>query len=280
MDKVNRVWKWGGYALVGLGVVFLAASVFLDGALNLALPLVFFMLAVIFIAAAFNLSEKWLWAVWLFVPGALLFSFAVIFLLNVLTGDWQAWAYAWLLLVAGLGAGLALAGWYGQLRQEFLMAGVALIVLGVTFFAVFGVIAGGLVIKIAAPLLLVAGGLRSAACAPRRCCRSGCCGAGSPPPRPCRPEWKALPKRGFAPASRRSRSGWRSWSAELVEPVSAREMEVLRLIDAGLSNVQIAERLTLAPSTVKTHINNLYGKLNVQTRVQALNRAREIGLLE
>jgi LuxR family maltose regulon positive regulatory protein len=57
-------------------------------------------------------------------------------------------------------------------------------------------------------------------------------------------------------------------------------MEVLRLIDAGLSNVQIAERLTLAPSTVKTHINNLYGKLNVQTRVQALNRAREIGLLE
>ena len=55
--------------------------------------------------------------------------------------------------------------------------------------------------------------------------------------------------------------------------------EVLRLIDAGLSNLQIAERLTLAPSTVKTHINNLYGKLNVQTRVQALNRAREIGLL-
>jgi LuxR family maltose regulon positive regulatory protein len=66
----------------------------------------------------------------------------------------------------------------------------------------------------------------------------------------------------------------------LVEPLSARELEVLRLIDRGLSNVEIAGRLTLAPSTVKTHINNLYGKLNVQTRVQALNRARELGLLE
>jgi DNA-binding CsgD family transcriptional regulator len=261
--------------LVGLGVVFLAASIFLDSALNLALPLVFFMLAVVFIALAFNLSEKWLWAVWLFVPGALLFSFAVIFLLNVLTGDWQSWAYAWLLLVAGLGAGLVLAGWYGQLRQEFLMAGVALIVLGVTFFAVFGVIAGGPAIKIAAPLLLVAGGaaisrLRPETVLPLRLLRrwfptaalnlESAPGAGSRPP-------LGAPGAGSA-------------APELVEPVSTREMEVLRLIDAGLSNVQIAERLTLAPSTVKTHINNLYGKLNVQTRVQALNRAREIGLLE
>ena len=55
--------------------------------------------------------------------------------------------------------------------------------------------------------------------------------------------------------------------------VEPRELEVLRLIDAGLSNQQIADKLSVAPSTVKTHINNIYGKLGVQTRVQAVTRA-------
>jgi len=67
---------------------------------------------------------------------------------------------------------------------------------------------------------------------------------------------------------------------DMVEPLSNRELEVLRLIDAGLSNQQIAEQLSVAASTVKTHINNIYGKLGVETRVQALNRARELGLLD
>jgi LuxR family maltose regulon positive regulatory protein len=65
----------------------------------------------------------------------------------------------------------------------------------------------------------------------------------------------------------------------LIEPLSSRELEVLALIDGGLSNQQIAERLTVAPSTVKTHINNIYGKMNVQTRVQAVKRGRDLGLL-
>jgi DNA-binding CsgD family transcriptional regulator len=266
MNKVNRIWKWGGYALVGLGVLFIAASTFLDGALNLALPLVFFMLALVFIALAFNLVEKWLWAVWLFVPGTLLLSFGVIFLLNVLTGDWQSWAYAWLLLVAGLGAGLALAGWYGQLRQEFLMAGVGLIVIGITLFAIFGVIAGGQVIKLAAPLLLVAGGIALSRLRPETVL-------------PARLLQRWFPAHAGPAQQALDRPVDAAPVEALVEPVSARELEVLRLIDAGLSNVEIAERLTLAPSTVKTHINNLYGKLNVQTRVQALNRARELRLL-
>ena len=53
---------------------------------------------------------------------------------------------------------------------------------------------------------------------------------------------------------------------------------MLRLIEQGLSNAEIAGKLTLAPSTIKTHINNIYGKLGVQTRIQALRKANEIGL--
>ena len=67
--------------------------------------------------------------------------------------------------------------------------------------------------------------------------------------------------------------------SEMAEPLSERELAVLKLIDAGLSNQEIADRLVVAVSTVKTHINNIYGKLGVASRTQALARAREFQLL-
>jgi LuxR family maltose regulon positive regulatory protein len=67
--------------------------------------------------------------------------------------------------------------------------------------------------------------------------------------------------------------------ASLVEPLSPRELEVLRLVAQGLSNHEICERLFLALSTVKGHNRNIYGKLQVTSRTQAVARARELGLL-
>jgi LuxR family maltose regulon positive regulatory protein len=68
-------------------------------------------------------------------------------------------------------------------------------------------------------------------------------------------------------------------SSPLVEPLSEREIEVLRLIAAGRSNREIAEELFLAVGTVKKHINNIFGKLSVRKRTQAVARARELGML-
>jgi len=68
-------------------------------------------------------------------------------------------------------------------------------------------------------------------------------------------------------------------SSSLVEPLSERELEVLRLIAAGLSNREIAQDLIVAVSTVKTHVHNIYGKLGVAKRTQAVARARELNLL-
>jgi len=65
----------------------------------------------------------------------------------------------------------------------------------------------------------------------------------------------------------------------LIEPLSPRELEVLQLIAQGLSNREIGERLFLALSTVKGHNRNIYGKLQVQRRTEAVARARELGLV-
>ena len=65
----------------------------------------------------------------------------------------------------------------------------------------------------------------------------------------------------------------------LVEPLSERELEVLRLVAQGLTNNQISERLVLALSTVKGHNLRIFGKLQAQNRSEAVTRARELGLL-
>jgi LuxR family maltose regulon positive regulatory protein len=66
----------------------------------------------------------------------------------------------------------------------------------------------------------------------------------------------------------------------LIEPLTEREMEVLRYIAEGCSNPEIASRLYLSPNTLKAHAQNIFMKLNVHNRLQAVNRARELGLIE
>lgn len=65
----------------------------------------------------------------------------------------------------------------------------------------------------------------------------------------------------------------------LIEPLSDRELEVLGLISVGLSNPEIAQRLFIAEGTVKRHINNLYSKLDVRSRTQAVAKAHELKLI-
>ncbi len=64
-----------------------------------------------------------------------------------------------------------------------------------------------------------------------------------------------------------------------LDPLSERELEVLRLAADGLTNAEIAAELFIAPSTVKTHINRIYSKLGVSTRTQAVAHARQLQIL-
>ena len=66
----------------------------------------------------------------------------------------------------------------------------------------------------------------------------------------------------------------------LAEPLTERELEVLRLVADGDSNQDIARKLVVSLATVKTHINHIFGKLDAESRVQVVARARALGLLE
>jgi len=68
-------------------------------------------------------------------------------------------------------------------------------------------------------------------------------------------------------------------SAQLVEQLSEREIEVLRLVSAGLSNREIAAKLYLSPGTIKTHVHNICGKLGVANRTQAVTYARDLKII-
>ncbi len=110
-------------------------------------------------------------------------------------------------------------------------------------------------------------------------------------------EGKVHPGAGGRPASDRDKTGRRSPSdtelrpvttsnessrsgeSQLVEPLSDREVDVLRLISEGLSNRQIAEKLFVSLNTVKWHTANIYGKLGVEGRTGAVARSRELGVL-
>jgi len=65
----------------------------------------------------------------------------------------------------------------------------------------------------------------------------------------------------------------------LIEPLSERELEILRFVADGATNKEIAARLVIAEGTVKNHLTNILGKLSVRDRVQAALKAKELGLI-
>ena len=66
----------------------------------------------------------------------------------------------------------------------------------------------------------------------------------------------------------------------LVEPLTNRELEILDLLAQRFQNKEIAEKLFISPETVKKHLNNIYGKLSVSNRRQAVEKAETLGILK
>jgi len=78
---------------------------------------------------------------------------------------------------------------------------------------------------------------------------------------------------------RRTMKGEKLVSSSLAESLSERELEVLRLLAAGYKYKEVAERLVISMNTVRSHTKNVYSKLNVNNRTQAITRAKELNML-
>jgi DNA-binding CsgD family transcriptional regulator len=94
------------------------------------------------------------------------------------------------------------------------------------------------------------------------------------------PGRKELPGKGSASSSGAEALGRLGAQKQLEDPLSERELEVLSILASGKTNSEAAGDLFVSVGTVKSHTGNIYRKLGVRNRAEALNRARELGLIE
>jgi LuxR family maltose regulon positive regulatory protein len=91
---------------------------------------------------------------------------------------------------------------------------------------------------------------------------------------------RLLAASGGPPRTESSPGPARRQASSLIDPLTPREMQVLDLLARGLTNAEIGQQLVISLPTVKSHTRNLYGKLGVHTRREAVARARELNLLD
>jgi LuxR family maltose regulon positive regulatory protein len=91
--------------------------------------------------------------------------------------------------------------------------------------------------------------------------------------------WRGYARHLLAEYTRTDAVKYPAQPGDLIEPLSTRELEILRLLETSMDIQQIAAHLFVAASTVRTHVRNLYAKLGVGRRMEAIQRGKELGLI-
>lgn len=159
MEISNRSILVIGAILIAIGILFLALNFVPGWSIGMAWPVIFLVLAAGFYLPPFLFPDQRQWIASLFIPGSILLALGVIFLYNTISRDWQSWAYAWLLIIAGVGLGLSLAGWYGRWGRAVILTGAWMIAVTVVLFALFGALFGGPALRVLGPALILIGGV-------------------------------------------------------------------------------------------------------------------------
>ncbi len=157
--QTNRGSTYIAILLIGMGVVFLALNFISGYYVARGWPVVFYILAAGFYLPPLMWRERMHDLSGLFIPATILLALGLVFTYNVLTRDWASWAYAWTLIVAGVGGGLALASWAGRWGGVPTWVGNWMLLGSLALFALFGAIFGQPVLKLISPALLILAGL-------------------------------------------------------------------------------------------------------------------------
>ena len=159
MHSTNRGSLYVAVLLIGLGVLFLALNLIPGFNMGAAWPVVFYILAAGFFLPPILWRDQMRSLSGLFIPAAIMLALGLIFTYDVLTQDWASWGYAWTLIVAGVGGGLALAAWAGGWGKVTTWVGSWMLLGSLAIFALFGSIFGLPLLRIVGPALLIVAGL-------------------------------------------------------------------------------------------------------------------------
>ena len=158
MNPPSRASLIFGVLLIAAGAVMLLLTLLPGASLALTWPVIFYIFAAGFALPYFAWPAARRGLAALFIPGAILLSLGLVFTYNVLTSDWVSWAYAWLLIVTGVGAGLALAGSLGGWSRPVFWVGVWMAGVSVGLFGLFATLFGAPLLKTIGALLVMAAG--------------------------------------------------------------------------------------------------------------------------
>jgi hypothetical protein len=160
MKSMDRGSLVGALALITLGAVFLILNFIPDVGFEELWPVIFFVVALGFYLPAVIWPESRRGLAGLYIPGSLMLVMGITFLYNTLSGDWNVWAFAWLMIPLGIGMGMTLAAWIGGWSPPVSEAGIWIMVLNAVGFGLFGTLFGEPIIKnFSAGLVLVGGAL-------------------------------------------------------------------------------------------------------------------------
>jgi len=160
MDNANRGTVVLGAFLVAIGAIFLVLNLIPGVDMGKTWPVIFFFLATAFYLPAFLWQGARRGLGGLFIPGSIMLVLGLIFVYDVLTGDWASWAYAWLLIPAGVGLGLTLGSAVGGWGRGPAQTGLWLMGVDVGLFALIATIFGGNpAIRTFGPLVIILAGV-------------------------------------------------------------------------------------------------------------------------
>ena len=133
--------------LIVTGVIFLTFVLVPGLSLNLYWPVIFYGLAAAFAVPYFVWPEAKKGLAALFIPGSIFLSLGLIFTYTVISEDWGAWAYAWLLIVAGVGLGLALSSNLGHWGKTVMWFAIWMFGISTGLFGLFATLFGAPLLK-------------------------------------------------------------------------------------------------------------------------------------
>ena len=155
MGKTNQVRTIFAIFLICLGIFFMISNLIPGLKIHFNWPVIFLIFGVLFCLPAFIFPEARVGLSALFIPGGMFFSMWMIFYYNTLSGDWASWGYAWLLILSGIGCGLAAASINGGWGKAASLTGFWLAASSFALFAFFAAIFGNVLLRFAGPVLII-----------------------------------------------------------------------------------------------------------------------------